>query len=298
MALVQKWLPPTKESWEMAVWVFQWFPLVTILQWFLTWYPAGKTSTNSRFNIPGRIAWITMEIPGVLVLSYIMYSLPSEIGLGGFSALPWENKAMGGLFVIHYLYRAIISPSLNPSMSPIHPIVWASAIAFQLMNGLSIGGYLGGHGPTTHWDWQGREMNYKAGGRMELGMMIFFLGFFANMFHDDELREIRRAAQRNMDKKLKEAGEQGKSKRNVDKVYMIPKNGLFWYIFFPHYLCEWIEWGGYWMMAGLGATPMRNFLVNEIATMLPRAVAGRRWYIERFGREKIEGRKAVIPGIL
>jgi len=146
------------------------------------------------------------------------------------------------------------------------------------------------------------EMNFKAGGRMELGLMIWALGFFANIFHDDELREIRRAAARNQKKRAQDAEQstgKGKGdKAGVDKVYMIPQNGLFWWILYPHYLCEWIEWGGFYIMAGRGCVPARNFLVNEITTMLPRAVSGKRWYIDRFGEEKLAGRKAIIPGIL
>jgi len=72
---------------------------VTIFQWGLTFYPAGKTSINSRFNIPGKIAWITMEVPGFLTLLYVMNTLPA----GGWAALPWENKAMGSLFVCRFL---------------------------------------------------------------------------------------------------------------------------------------------------------------------------------------------------
>lgn len=60
---------------------------------------------------------------------------------------------------------------------------------------------------------------------------------------------------------------------------MIPQNGLFHLIFYPHYLCEWIEWTGYWIMAGSSCTPARNFLFNEIATMLPRALHGKEWYV-------------------
>jgi len=130
---------------------------------------------------------------------------------------------------------------------------------------------------------------------MELGMMIWALGFFANIWHDDELREIRRAAKRNAELRAKEKGEEGKG---VEKVYMIPRNGLFEFILYPHYLCEWVEWAGFWVMAGSRCVPARNFLLNEIATMLPRAVKGKQWYIERFGKEKVAGRKAIIPGIL
>jgi 3-oxo-5-alpha-steroid 4-dehydrogenase 1 len=259
-----------------------------------------------------------MEAPGFLTLLYIMNTLPAQVGL---SELPWENKAMGALVVlpstpkpdtqrlmcpqvIHYLYRAILAPLIAPSMSPIHPLVWALALSFQLFNGLSIGGWLGGYGPTTRFEWSNYEANYKVGGRMTLGLMIWALGFFGNVFHDDELREIRRAAARNQKKRAEEQdestgkGKEGAEKKGVDKVYMIPKNGLFWWILYPHYLCEWIEWGGFFIMGGLGCVPARNFLVNEIATMLPRALDGKKWYEKRFGKEKLKGRKAIIPGIL
>jgi 3-oxo-5-alpha-steroid 4-dehydrogenase 1 len=194
-----------------------------------------------------------------------------------------------------------MTPFLNPSMSPIHPLVWLFALTFQLSNGTSIGCWLGGYGPTTRAEWQ-KEANFKAGGRMVFGIMIWALGLLTNVYHDDELREIRRAAIRNQKKRATEADSstgKGKSgEKGVDKVYMIPQNGLFTWILYPHYLCEWIEWGGFWIVGGWGCVPARNFLVNEIAAMLPRAVSGKRWYIERFGKEKVGDRKAIIPGIL
>ena len=193
---------------------------------------------------------------------------------------------------IHYTYRALISPLfLNPSMSPIHISVWASALSFQLINATCIGGWLGGYGPTTKEEWAGTAM------RVELGLMIFGIGLLGNMYHDDELREIRRAAARNQKRKQEEKGEKANGK-GVDKVYMVPENGLFRSVLFPHYLCEWIEWGGFWMVGGLACVPARSFLVNEITAMLPRALSGKQWYVERFGKEKIGSRKAVIPGII
>lgn len=176
-------------------------------------------------------------------------------------------------------------------MSPIHISVWASALSFQLINATCIGGWLGGYGPTTKEEWTGTAM------RVELGLMIFGIGLLGNMYHDDELREIRRAAARNQERKQKEKAEKADGK-GVDKVYMVPENGLFRSVLFPHYLCEWIEWGGFWMVGGLACVPARSFLVNEITAMLPRALSGKQWYVERFGKEKIGSRKAVIPGII
>jgi 3-oxo-5-alpha-steroid 4-dehydrogenase 1 len=264
---------------------------ITALQWVIPWYGAGKTSKDSVLNIPGKVAWISMEVWGMISLLYMMYTVSAQEGI---AKLPWENKAMAGMFITHYLYRSIIAPLLNPSMAPIHLFVWLGAFFFQVFNGLSIGGWLGGYGPQTRADWH-PLLNYKFGARMELGMMIWALGFAANIFHDDELREIRRSAARAQKKQEQEKDEKAKGGSGVEKLYMIPQNGLFELILYPHYLCEWIEWGGFYLMAGSGCVPARNFLINEITTMFPRALQGKKWYIERFGKEKVGAKKAIIP---
>ncbi|OJD28764.1 3-oxo-5-alpha-steroid 4-dehydrogenase [Diplodia corticola] len=192
-------------------------------------------------------------------------------------------------------------------MSPIHPFVCACAAVWQLCNATALGGWLAGHGPRSPLDWAGRL--YVA----ELGMVVWGWGLLANMYHDDDLREIRRAAARRQRREreaegkeggaattttMEKEGVKGKGTGGVDKVYMLPKNGLFRWVLYAHYLCEWVEWCGFWMVGGWGCTPARSFVLNEIATMLPRAVQGKRWYIERFGADKVGNRKAAIPGIL
>jgi 3-oxo-5-alpha-steroid 4-dehydrogenase 1 len=189
-------------------------------------------------------------------------------------------------------------------MSPIHILVWLSAIFFQLFNAISIAGWLAGYGPTTRAEWANHQTNYIAAARMELGLMLWAIGFIFTIFHDDELREIRRAAAREQKKLAEEAdpstgkGKAVGGKVGVDKIYVIPKNGLFKWLLYPHYLFEWFEWTGFWVMGGVNFKPGRTFVINEISTMLPRAVKGKRWYIERFGEDKIAGRAAIIPGIL
>ncbi|KAF2086078.1 3-oxo-5-alpha-steroid 4-dehydrogenase [Saccharata proteae CBS 121410] len=289
MALIPGILPPSRENWELISWAWQFFPLFTAFQWVSDWYPQGKTSITSRLNLPGKWAWFLMEIPGFLTVLYIMYTLPPTLGLSA-RALPWGNWTMAAMYTTHYIYRAILSPLfLNPSMSPIHPYIYLSATAWQVTNGISIGGWLGGHGPTTAADWAGQL--YAA----EIGMVVWGWALLGNMFHDDDLREIRRAALR---RQQKDAREKGVPVVGVEKVYMLPKNGLFQYVLFPHYLCEWVEWAGFWMVGGWACRPARSFLLNEISTMLPRAVQGKRWYVERFGAEKVGGRWAVLPGVI
>lgn len=220
-------------------------------------------------------------------MGYCMYALPRQEGI---ESLPWANWTMAGLYILHYFYRAWLSPLvLNPSMSPIHPFVLLSAFAFNTINALSIGGWLGGYGPTTVHDWSGRLYH------IEVGLVIWGWSFLGNIFHDDDLREIRRSALR---RQQAQAEKEGKPIEGVEKLYMMPKNGLFHYVLFPHYLCEWFEWAGYWMIGGLHCVPARTFLLNEISTMLPRAVQGKQWYVEKFGKEKVGNRKAVIPGVI
>ncbi|KAH9839632.1 3-oxo-5-alpha-steroid 4-dehydrogenase like protein [Teratosphaeria destructans] len=268
-------LPPSRENWQLIAYAWQFFPLLTATQWLTDFYPQGKTSIDSRLNLPGKWAWFLMEIPGLLTLLYCMLAIPPREHLAG---LPWANWTMAAAYTTHYLYRAVLAPLLlNPSMSPIHPTVALSAAAWQVLNGLSLGGWLAGYGPRT------------------IGLVIWGWSFLGNVFHDDDLREIRRSALR---RQKEQAKKDGKPVAGVDKLYMMPKNGLFHYVLFPHYLCEWLEWAGFWMVGGWDCVPARSFLINEISTMLPRALQGRRWYIEKFGKERVGNRKAVIPGLL
>jgi 3-oxo-5-alpha-steroid 4-dehydrogenase 1 len=92
---MDSWLPPSRENWELLTWAFQWFPLVTAIQWGVDWFPMGKTSVESLLNMPGKWAWLIMESPGFLTLLYIMSTLPGKLGV----ALPWQNWFMAGLFV-------------------------------------------------------------------------------------------------------------------------------------------------------------------------------------------------------
>ena len=180
-----------------------------------------------------------------------------------------------------------------------HVVVWLMAVAFNITNGLVIGGWLAGYGPTSQAYWTDR-LAY-----VYFGMLLWAFGLLGNMFHDDDLREIRRSAKLAENKPVEQQSQKGRSKednnkppRSENRVYKIPKNGLFQLVLHAHYLCEWIEWTGFWIFGGWAFVPGRAFLLNEITTMLPRALQGRRWYIKHFGREAIGGRKAVIPGLL
>lgn len=302
---IQGWMPPNRENWELILKIWQWsFPIFGSLQWFIRWYGMGKTSVSSIFNLPGRIAWLTMESPGFITLIYIMRTLPVQHALAsGVKAeeididLPWQNKVLAGLFVIHYAYRAVAFPFLQPSIAPMHVLVWLSAICFQLLNATCLGGWLAAYGTMTEQGWH----DTVPLAQFALGLLVFYVGLASNYFHDEELREIRRRgiARREKDgdgdADANGSGGEGTKEKNH---YSIPQAGLFRYMLYPHYLCEWFEWLGFWTACGFGCAPARAFFFNEIFVMLPRAVNGRRWYIETFGEDRIGKRYAVIPGLI
>lgn len=289
--LIPNWYPLSRENYDFVLSLWRFFFIGASLQWLVSWYGMGKTSVSSRLNLPGRLGWLTMEAPGFLTLLYTMRTLPAQHAI---TDLPWQNKVLAGLFVIHYTYRAILYPLLQPTMSPIHLFVWCFGLFFQLTNGSLIGSWLAAYGPTTAaaWDTQLRPFGTA---QFCAGIIVFYGGLAANYFHDEELRQIRRREQRRQERIAREQGL--KSTKSVDKHYEIPSAGLFKVMLYPHYFVEWVEWFGFYMAAGWGCAPAGLFVVNEIAAMLPRAVNGRQWYVERFGEEKIGKKWAVIPGV-
>lgn len=123
---------------------------------------------------------------------------------------------------------------------------------------------------------------------MYIGGALWAAGLAANIYHDDILREIRRNPEKAKDKITGDGG----------RVYAVPEGGLFGQALYAHYFCEWVEWIGFWIVGGWACGPARTFVVNEFFTMMPRAWNGKKWYVEKFGAEKIGGRKAAIPYVI
>ena len=172
-------------------------------------------------------------------------------------------------------------------MSRISPIIILGAWVFNFLNAVSIGGHLAGYSSPhrTH---------------LALGLPLWALGFAGTVAHDEILRRLRRPSSptRSSSKDDKAAAQihTVPDGHGGTKTYVLPQQGLFGWVLSAHYLCEWIEWVGFYVATG-GSVPARNFVAAEVATMLPRAVTARRWYQEHFG-DAVKGRWAVLPGIV
>ncbi|RAH41628.1 3-oxo-5-alpha-steroid 4-dehydrogenase family protein [Aspergillus brunneoviolaceus CBS 621.78] len=250
-------------------------------------------------------------------------------------SIPLPNKLLAALFVAHYLNRAIISPFLAaPSMSPIHLFIMVSAMLFNWFNSTCLAGWLVGYDipirPASPYHPSSPPSNTAAAaapGKVVpyLGLALFLAGMAGNIYAERTLFRLRREEGARRAAAADAAGGAG-------AVYVIPppSTPLFASILYPHYVCEWLEWTGFalagtavrtvaaaaaaaasrplhlapWLRpaAQLAAAvglpfpvPAAVFVVNAVTNMLPHARWGRRWYVERFGEEKVAGRGAVVP---
>ncbi|PGH03802.1 hypothetical protein AJ79_07278 [Helicocarpus griseus UAMH5409] len=356
-------LPPASpEAYIVLLSIFQYFPVVTTIQWLTPFFPQGKTSLpRSALNFPGRYAWVCMESIGALNLLYTLFTAPSnfpghEDGISSSGHLPTWHKLVACLYILHYLNRAIITPLfLAPSMSPIHLIVTVSAMSFNYLNSTCLAGWLLGYGtpvlgstaplppspakattqtaaPTHHYS-PTKYLPY-------IGLILFFIGMYGNIRAEGTLFRLRREeVDKKQHSKKNDDDAPPNNKNKYDKVYICPPpTGYFRSILYPHYVLEWLEWVGF-LLIGFSITPAPSpshppstfpsaattstlvlapyyaplanllmekwglsfplpaiaFCVNVVATTAARASWGRKWYVERFGEERVAGRGGFVP---
>jgi 3-oxo-5-alpha-steroid 4-dehydrogenase 1 len=260
-------------------------------------FPSAPTLTSNA----GIKSWIFMEAvaPVTVIYAYLQSPLsPTHFGSSPPLTLSHPPTLLAGLFVIHYINRAFISPLRTPSRAKSTLMVLASGTSFHLIHGLLLGAYLSSPAAEAYLDGAyGRA-------RFWIGLALWMFGFVGNIIHDEILLNIRR------NRAMITPGNVDTTKQIGKERYAIPYGGLYRFVSFPNYLCEWIEWLGYALAAcplpslasGSGfvstvAPPWLFFLCGAIAAMLPRAVRGHQWYHEKF-QDYPKERKAVIPFLL
>lgn len=155
--------------------------------------------------LTGNGAWMAMEIVTIPAI------VASARALTPITELPHASQFVLGLFLLHYVHRALIQPLRNPPRSPLHASVVLSAIAFNCING-----YL-------HGTWIARGVEAQSFGAVTLaafvlGLSLFVIGAAGNIWHDEVLRRLRLDA--------------------PPRTYGIPHGGLYRWISYPNYLCE------------------------------------------------------------
>ncbi|KAK2808846.1 hypothetical protein FQN50_004322 [Emmonsiellopsis sp. PD_5] len=254
--------PPSPDAYIVLLTIFSYFPVGTLIQWLTPFYPQGKTSLpSSRLNFPGRYAWALMEFVGACNLLYSLHNGASNFGNDGISSLPIWHKVVAGLYVLHYLNRAIITPLfIAPSMSPIHISIIISAMLFNYLNSSCLAGWLLGYGtvvlgstaPPPQEPEPGLN-HFPASYIPYIGLCLFFLGMYGNIKAEGILFRLRReeADKQNPNNNDKTTT---KTTNKYSKIYILPPpTGYFRHILFPHYVLEWLEWFGF-LLIGFSIT--------------------------------------------
>ncbi|KKZ66088.1 hypothetical protein EMCG_08153 [[Emmonsia] crescens] len=167
-----------------------------------------------------------------------------------------------------------------------------------------------------------------------IGLCLFLIGMYGNIKAEGTLFRLRREEVDDNNNNKANPPQNPKNKYDKVYV-LPPSTGWFRTILFPHYVFEWLEWFGFLLIgfsitpvpstASSATTttstsaltlapyyaPLANhlldkwgipfplpaiaFLVNVISTTAVRASWGRKWYVDRFGAERVGRRGAFVP---
>lgn len=220
--------------------------------------PYGRHfATGWGLTLPNRMAWFLMELPALLVISWLLWSSPAPLG-----PVAWVPWLMWGT---HYGYRTLVYPALmRPSGKSFPALLVVFAIVFNILNGFNNAGALMANSADGERLW---SVHFC------LGSLVFVAGLCIHVAADHTIRNLRRS------------GSTG---------YGVPRGRLFHWVSNPHYLGEMIQWSGWailtWSWAGLA------FAAFTFCNLAPRAVANHRWYRENFPDYPPE-RKILVPGV-
>lgn len=216
--------------------------------------PYGRFSSDKMgVNLSPRLGWFLMELPATL--SFVFFY---SRGANRFELVPLFFLLV---WLIHYGNRGFVFPYLirNPkgaSASFSITIVlmgWLVTTLHGYLNSV----YISALSPHFSPDW-------FTDPRFIIGITIYYVSFVLNIKSDAIVRNLRTL----------EEMERG------DKVYRIPRGGLFRYVTNASYLTEITAFAGFAIATwSLGAV---FILLVTVANLVPRAFANHRWYREKF----------------
>ena len=231
--------------------------------------PYGRIGSGSNgTSLSPRMGWFLMELPATL--SFLWFYVHGK------NATQLVPLIFLGVWLVHYGNRGFIFPLLMRVAKGARgsfglPVVIAGCLVTTLhgyLNAVFIAEL------STHMtpDWLGDP-------RVIIGMSIYVLGFTVNVHSDAIIRNLR-------------------TKQEVDKgerIYRIPRGGLFRYVTNPSYFSELLSFTGF-AIATWSPGALFVLLVSA-ANLVPRAFQVHRWYLQNFSDYPRE-RKALLPYLL
>jgi 3-oxo-5-alpha-steroid 4-dehydrogenase 1 len=231
--------------------------------------PYGRFASDKwGVNLSPRLGWFLMELPAMLSFVFFYFQ-----GRNRFELVPLFFLLV---WVVHYGNRGFVFPYLIRSPKG---ATASFSITIVVMGWLvtTLHGYLNAAFISdlgTHF-----TLDWFTDPRFIIGISLYYASFVLNIRSDAIIRNLRSV----------EEIERG------DKVYRIPRGGLFRFVTNPSYLTEITAFTGFAIATwSLGAT---FILLITIANLVPRAFQTHRWYREKFPDYPRE-RRVLIPFVL
>ena len=247
------------------------------------WGKNFKTLLGPKFIVPPRIGWCLFEIPNIFWAAVCYYQRTQQ-STSSQSSLPLANTILLGLFIGHYINRAIVYPlTLNPHSKPLPLEICLAANLYTNINGYMQAQSL------CQFDIFPEDYDVTKSPQFIIGILIFVAGVAINWQSDDILRNLRSTS------KSTSSSTPKKSVSNSNSHYVIPYGGFFRFVSCPHYLGEIMEWTGF-AVACNHSLAAWSFVAFSAANLIPRAIAHHQWYLDKFQEDYPSlNRKAVIP---
>ncbi len=246
------------------------YVVLIVVGGFIMPAPYGRFASDSfGLNFSSKWGWFLMELPATLSFLFFYFQ--------GQNSAELVPMIFLGIWIMHYGNRGFIFPFLmrvvKGSKSSFSILVisagWLVTSLHGYLNAVFIS-HLSEH--LTH--------EWLTDPRFIIGLCIYLFGFVMNVHSDAIIRNLRSKAE-------VESGE---------KIYRIPKGGLFKYVTNPSYFTELLSFTGFAIATwSLGAVFV---LLVSAANLIPRAFQTHKWYKEKFPEEYPEERKVLIPFIL
>jgi len=231
--------------------------------------PYGRFASDRwGVNLSPRLGWFLMELPATVSFVFFYFQ-----GRHRFDIVPLFFLLV---WLIHYGNRGFVFPYLIRSPKG---ATASFSITIVLMGWLvtTLHGYLNAvfiSDLGTHF-----TLDWFSDPRFIVGIALYYASFALNVHSDAIIRRLR----------SHDEVERG------EKVYRIPKGGLFRFVTNPSYLTEITAFAGFAIATwSLGAT---FILLITIGNLVPRAFQTHRWYREKFPDYPTE-RRALIPFVI
>ena len=259
----------SQSSYDKALLIAAVYLVLVIIGGFFVKAPYGRfASEKLGLNLSPRLGWFLMELPATI--SFVFFYFQGENRM---EAVPLFFLS---IWLIHYGNRGFIFPLLictakgQKGSFSIGIVLagWFVTAFHGYLNAVFIS-HLSTH-LTNAWFTDPRFI---------VGMMIYAFGYLMNLHSDHIIRTLRTKGEI-------ESGE---------KIYRIPKGGLFRYVTCPSYFTELISFTGFAIATwSLGALFVLGI---SAANLIPRAFQTHQWYKEKFSDYPSE-RKVLIPGLI